>query len=101
MNKKTFFSFFLFAVSALMSISLTSCSEDVTPPPTPPGPNPIGETVFSSSSDDTRTSMDTDRHFYWEAGDYIWVDTLKNGTYTGKSHSIELSNPTKAPSACR
>ena len=103
MNKKTFFSFFLFAVSALMSISLTSCGEDIQVPNNPNDdkidPTEGVATVFSTSSDDTRTSMDTDRHFYWEAGDYIWVDTLKDGTFTGKSQGIELSNPTKAPSA--
>ena len=103
MNKKTFFAFFFFSMLGLMPLSLTSCGEDIQVPNNPNDdkidPTEGVATVFSTSSDDTRTSMDTDRHFYWEAGDYIWVDTLKDGTFTGKSQGIELSNPTKAPSA--
>jgi hypothetical protein len=103
MNKKTFFSFFFFSMLGLMPLSLTSCGEDIEVPNNPDNnkidPTEGVATVFTSSSDDTRTSIDTNAKFYWEAGDYIWVDTLKNGTYTGKSHSIELSNPTQAPSA--
>ena len=97
--KKNFTTFFI----AMMLVVLSGCGEDIEVPNNSNDDkiDPTAETmtVFSSSSNGTRTSMDTNAKFYWEAGDYIWVDTLKNGSFTGKSHSIELSNPTQAPSA--
>lgn len=106
--KKNFTTFFI----ATMLVVLSGCGEEIQAPNNSDNGkiDPIkgNATVFSCSKGDlvaddgTRTSMGlegTKVKFYWEAGDYIWVDTLKNGTFTGKSHSIELSTPTQAPSA--
>ena len=86
--KKQLTTLFLYAVTSLVTLSLTSCGEEV------PDNPPKDQTVFASekgdqgsrssviilnedgtpvSGEDTRTSIDPNRFFYWEIGDKIWV----------------------------
>ena len=102
--KKHFISLSAFAVWMLSATMLTSCGDDVQTPEKDSteaenSTETTASTIFSTGNDGTRTSIDTDRHFYWEADDQIWVDTASNGSFKLRSSSSELSAPTKALSA--
>ena len=97
------------AAAVLTPLALTGCGDDIQVPNNPDNgeidPVEGNATVFSCSKGDwgaddgTRTSMDADRHFYWEAGDYIWLDEAQDGSFSTKLTECKLSSPTQAPSA--
>lgn len=80
------------AATMLVALLFTACGEDVKTAETPqpsdqpqPPPSTVTETAFAAKPGGTRTSMDADRKFFWQTNDQIWVDTLKNGSFTAKS----------------
>lgn len=90
--KKTF----IFVMFAAGMLSLTGCGDEVQNPQNN-GENPEnntekGMTVFSTS-DDTRTSMDADRKFYWTTGDQIFVE-MSSGNWV-KTTGSEISDDRK------
>ena len=94
MKKKLFHSF-LFAVTILTGSALVACgdavqelennveNQDETVTETTVGENC---TLFSTGDDGTRTSLDTERRFYWTEGDQIYVNTTGD-TYKKTSES--------------
>lgn len=97
MDKKTFFSIFVFMISVLMPLSLTSCDNDITP--SNPDTTHTEElmTEFSESSAKTRTTTDSARYFYWTQGDELWVDRVGGESIFDKSNSSNIS--AKQPTA--
>ena len=91
--KKNFISLSAFAVWMLSATMLTACGDEVQTPEKV-GTEPeidtetTASTIFSTGNDDTRTSMDTGRKFYWSEGDQIYVNT--EGTTYKKTSSSRL-----------
>ena len=78
----------LLSLMALCSMALTigSCAnDDVAQNPTIPNDDK-NLTTFAAGTPTTRTSMESDGKFFWEAGDKIWVKD-DNGTWNASSNS--------------
>lgn len=76
-----------------VALMLTGCGTDIQTPENDgqtetATETEVGQTVFSTYDDGTRTSIDTGRNFYWETGDNIWVNN--GGTYI-KSASTDIT----------
>ena len=99
--KKNFILLSTFAALMVSAILLTACGDDVQTPEkvgTEQETNTeeiTASTIFSTGDDGTRTSMDTERRFYWSEGDQIYVNTTGD-TYQKTSKSTLYDNDTKA-----
>ena len=94
MKKKLFHSF-LFAATILTGGALVACGDEmqelennVENQDEAVDETTVGEncTLFSTGDDGTRTSLDTERRFYWSEGDQIYVNTTGD-TYKKTSES--------------
>ena len=87
MKKKLFKTRLLsFAVFCGLTFAFASCAnEDVTQNPNNTE-NDKNLTTFTAGDPSTRTSMESDGKFFWEAGDKIWVKD-DNGTWNASSNS--------------
>ena len=87
MKKKLFKTRLLsFAAFCGLTFAFASCAnEDVAQNPNNTD-NDKNLTTFSTGDPSTRTSMESDGKFFWEAGDKIWVKD-DNGTWNASSNS--------------
>ena len=87
MKKKLFKTRLLsFATFCGLTFAFVSCAnEDVTQNPNNTE-NDKNLTTFTAGDPSTRTSMESDGKFFWEAGDKIWVKD-DNGTWNASSNS--------------
>ncbi|QUB61212.1 hypothetical protein J4861_10430 [Prevotella melaninogenica] len=87
MKKKLFKTRLLsFAAFCGLTLAFASCAnEDVAQTPNNTD-NDKNLTTFSAGDPTTRTSMESDGKFFWEAGDKIWVKD-DNGTWNASSNS--------------
>ena len=87
MKKKLFKTRLLsFAAFCGLTFAFASCAnEDVAQNPNNTD-NDKNLTTFSAGDPSTRTSMESDGKFFWEAGDKIWVKD-DNGTWNASSNS--------------
>ena len=87
MKKKLFKTRLLsFAAFCGLTLMFASCAnEDVTQNPNSTD-NDKNLTTFTAGDPSTRTSMESDGKFFWEAGDKIWVKD-DNGTWNASSNS--------------
>ena len=87
MKKKLFKTRLLsFAAFCGITLAFASCAnEDVTQNPNNTD-NDKNLTTFTAGDPSTRTSMESDGKFFWEAGDKIWVKD-DNGTWNASSNS--------------
>ena len=87
MKKKLFKTRLLsFATFCGLTFAFASCAnEDVAQNPNSTD-NDKNLTTFSTGDPSTRTSMESDGKFFWEAGDKIWVKD-DNGTWNASSNS--------------
>ena len=86
--KKKLFKIHLLSFAAFCGLTLVfaSCAnEDVAQNPNNTD-NDKNLTTFSAGDPTTRTSMESDGKFFWEAGDKIWVKD-DNGTWNASSNS--------------
>ena len=75
-----------FAAFCGLTLAFASCTnEDVAQNPNNTD-NDKNLTTFSAGDPSTRTSMESDGKFFWEAGDKIWVKD-DNGTWNASSNS--------------
>ena len=86
--KKNFIKSFLFAAAAIVAAAFTACSSDDIQMPDNKKETMVKQTIFFTEDEGTRTSMDTERAFYWELGDKIWV---KNGNSFISSSSSNIT----------
>ena len=101
--KKHFILLSTFAAWMLSATFLTSCGEEVQGLVNNGNNNEtntestVGEncTLFSTSTEGTRTSMDTNREFYWSTGDQIYVNT-DGTTYQMTSESRLAADKARA-----
>ena len=102
MKKKLFKTRLLsFAAFCGLTLAFASCAnEDVTQNPNNTD-NDKNLTTFTAGDPSTRTSMESDGKFFWEAGDKIWVKD-DNGTWqqssnapTAKTASFKFKVPGK------
>ena len=87
MKKKLFKTRLLsFAAFCGLTLAFASCAnEDVAQNPNNTD-NDKNLTTFTAGDPSTRTSMESDGKFFWEAGDKIWVKD-DNGTWNASSNS--------------
>ena len=87
MKKKLFKTRLLsFAAFCGLTLAFASCTnEDVAQNPNNTD-NDKNLTTFTAGDPSTRTSMESDGKFFWEAGDKIWVKD-DNGTWNASSNS--------------
>ena len=87
MKKKLFKTRLLsFAAFCGLTLAFASCAnEDVAQNPNNTD-NDKNLTTFTAGDPSTRTSMESDGKFFWEAGDRIWVKD-DNGTWNASSNS--------------
>ena len=86
--KKTLFKtrLLLFAAFCGLTLAFASCAnEDVAQNPNNTD-NDKNLTIFSAGDPSTRTSMESDGKFFWEAGDKIWVKD-DDGTWQQSSNA--------------
>lgn len=91
--KKYLISISKLAAATIVAFTLAACGEEVQ---IQENPNVKKVTKFTSGNGGTRTSMDSERHFYWYQNDQIWVDTDGNGTFTTMSDYSNISQDAKS-----
>ena len=89
------------AVVCGLTLAFASCANDDLAQNGKPSTDDKGLTAFSTGEPATRTTMEADGKFYWEAGDKIWVkDDSGNwkqsiNSPTGKTASFKFLMPGK------
>ena len=90
-----------FAVVCGLTLAFASCANDDLAQNGKPTTDDKGLTAFSTGEPATRTTMEADGKFYWEAGDKIWVKDdsgnwkQSSNSPTGKTASFKFLMPGK------
>ena len=88
-----------FAVVCGLTLAFASCANDDLAQNGKPTTDDKGLTAFSTGEPATRTTMEADGKFYWEAGDKIWVKDdsgnwkQSSNSPTGKTASFKFLMP--------
>ena len=89
------------AVVCGLTLAFASCANDDLAQNGKPSTDDKGLTAFSTGEPATRTTMEADGKFYWEAGDKIWVKDdsgnwkQSSNSPTGKTASFKFLMPGK------
>ena len=89
------------AVVCGLTLTFASCANDDLAQNGKTSPDDKGLTAFSTGEPATRTTMEADGKFYWEAGDKIWVKDdsgnwkQSSNSPTGKTASFKFLMPGK------
>ena len=89
------------AVVCGLTLAFASCANDELAQNGKPSTGDKGLTAFSTGEPATRTTMEADGTFYWEAGDKIWVKDdsgnwkQSSNSPTGKTASLKFLMPGK------
>ena len=89
------------AVVCGLTLAFASCANDELAQNGKPSTGDKGLTAFSTGEPATRTTMEADGTFYWEAGDKIWVKDdsgnwkQSSNSPTGKTASFKFLMPGK------
>ena len=80
-----------FAVVCGLTLAFASCANDELVQNGKTSIDDKGLTAFSTGEPATRTTMEADGKFYWEAGDKIWVkDDSGNWKQSSNSPTVRL-----------